>query len=272
MTALCCHFLYIYRNPYICYNKEEEKLGGIMENKQTEYSSKYFLTGLLLGSGILLLIAMVFSFLFIINVTHAIANPIILFGLVIVTLLLYLFFLHKTERVKNFKWLAFYFVLTIATLGLLSFELIYVLIQVSILLIFTGNLLLIFIGYIFTLYFIGSFVFSIIALFITCFELFDIDNRNFKMMYAINFIFIVVILFMLNGFTITNILAAIYIVIMVAISAFYVLWGYKYGPVKMNIETIEDRYIFVIKAIVYASIIPIQLPKYVIKTFKRILN
>lgn len=249
-----------------------EKIGGIMENKQTEYSSKYFLTGLLLGSGILLLVAMVFSFLFIVNVTHAIANPIILFGLIMVTLLLYIFFLHKTEKVKSFKALAFFFVLTIAALGLLSFELIYVFIQISILLIFTGNLVLILIGYVLALYFIGTFVFSLIALFVTCFELSDIDNRDFKLMYMINFVFIAILVFMLGGFVISNILVSMYIIIIVAISTFYILWGMKYGPLNLKIDTIEQRYKFVINAIVYAAIVPMQLPKYVFKAFKKIIN
>lgn len=228
--------------------------------KEQEYQSKFFLTGFLLASGLIIYITMVFVMLFLAMIVTSLNSYLVSFVVVILIALGYFYSLHRFEQNQSYSRMVLWYVLTICMLGLLISSICYVsVLAIAIVNMFAGAVIAIpvtiILGYIIVVE-----IYSVAALLAASFELREIEHRKFSVVYILTAVTMLIVAYVFRDLTFYSIGSGIITVIAILITAFYILFGIKNGPVKMEIESVEDRYKFVVKALIHCALAPIHIP------------
>lgn len=229
--------------------------------EKNEYQSKFFLTGFLLASGVILYLTMTFVAFFLVQVISSLSGSVAI-GIVsfILTGIGYFYCLHRFEQKQTYSKMAIWYVLTICLLGLiistLCFMSVYSIFLVSI---YRLNYLIPFV-YLGAGYFVVTEVFSIGCLLAASLELREIKYRRFIVVYIISVITMLLVGFIFKTTVYSSIGASIITVISSFVCAYYILNRQKQNIEKFELDSIESRYRFVIQGIVDCALAPIQIP------------
>lgn len=226
---------------------------------EEQYVKKYFLTGFMLISSIIIYSTMIFVMFFIAALLTAYGNILISFLTMTAILIGYFFSRHKFDHEQNITKLALYYALSICLLGLLIPGSIYLVVIGGYLVAYGGNVLTSNLAHIVIGYFIYTELFSILGLFTVGFELRELENRSFKFNLVLTTLTVAVIYLVLNGFQIISVGHGLEMLALILLSTFYVLNGVT-NKIGLEFETIEDRYRFVVNSLGHAAIAPINIP------------
>lgn len=233
-----------------------------------QFKAKYFLTGFMLISALVILVTMLFVTIFGISIVSSFGNVIISFISVLAVVGSYFYAIHKFDYAQKFSHLAFFYVLSICLLGLLMWTVTYLVIVAGLLIPFLDIAILTIVVEIMVLYFTMSELFAVLAVFSLAFSLRELEKDNFKFNYALGVLVSIIIIFVINGFEFNSISAFLVTSLFSIISTFYIYFGVKYGPIGMDYESIESRYAFIIKVVTHAVMAPIQMPLCMYKQIK----
>lgn len=226
---------------------------------ETQYIKKYFLTGFMLISSIIIYATMIFVMLFISALITA-YGTVFTSAVVMAAIILSYFYVHyKFEQEQNITKLALYYALSICLLGILIPAAIYLVIIGGYLIAYIGNTYVSNLAWAIVFYFIYSELFSMLALFSIGFELKELESKSFKFNYILTSITVAVIYLVLNGFAIESFINIIVMCLFILGSTYYVLNGVV-NRNPFTFETIEERYRFVINSLTHAAIAPINIP------------
>lgn len=228
--------------------------------KEQEYQSKFFLTGFLLASALIIYITMVFVMLLLAMIISSVNSIMFSFIVEILICLAYFYSLHRFERKQSYSKMVLWYVLTICLLGLLISSICYLSVVVmAVLSMYAIPVVAIpltaILGYI-----VVTEIYSVVALLASSFELREIEQRKFPTIYLLTVVTLFVISYVFKDIAYYSVTTTVTTIIGILLSTFYMLYGIKYGPVQMEIESVEDRYKFVIKALIHASLAPIHIP------------
>lgn len=226
-----------------------------MDNEQ--YQSKFFLTGFLLASAILIYVTMIFVMIFL----ASLINSVLISFIVVIAVGIFNFYaLYKFERETKFSKLAWYYVLVITSLGLLTSAIGYLsILGILIANLYFGSGLAIIISIILG-YIVLMEVFSLLALFAVSFELREVHYRKFPTVYVLTVVTLLVVAYVFKDYTYSSGLTTSLTIGSSLIASYYVLDGIRKGPIKMDVESLEERYRFVIAALIHIALSPVHLP------------
>lgn len=241
--------------------------------KEQEYQSKFFLTGFLLASGLIIYITMVFVTLFLAMIVSYLGSYLISFVVVILIAIGYFYSLHRFELKQSYSRMVFWYVLTICMLGLLISSIC----LLAVIAIITVNTLMIpSVAVVITIllnYVVILEIYSTVALLAASFELREIEHQKFGIIYVLTVVTMFIVAYVFRDITFYSPTSMLVTSIAIFATAFYTLSAIKSGPLKMEIENVEERYRFVVKALTNCALAPIQLPIHLKNTLlKRVSN
>lgn len=231
-------------------------IGGQL--KEQEYQSKYFLAGFMTITGLIMFGSALFVMLYLTLVASIVDN--LLVTLLIIGLIIggYMHGRFKFERATKLSVRMFHYAQTIICLGIIVWSL--CLVIVSVLSNFATSSLAGVVSLIVGNYIILSIVFSLLALFAIGFELREVDKRKYSLIYGLTVITVVVITSFVTGLENIGSRITLIEIVFSLLCTDYMLRAIINEPVGLEIEQVDDRYTFVVKALTYAVIAPIQIP------------
>lgn len=229
-----------------------------MNNDQAQ--SKYFLTGFLLASALLIYATMTFVMIFIASLINSV---LVAFLLVVIVGILAFYILHKFEQEQKFSSMAWYYVLLICLLGLLVSAISYLsLIAILITSYYVTGTYTILAYLIIAIlsYVVIAEVSTGLTMLAVSFELREVHIRKFPVVYLLTVVTLIVISYVFKVISLATPFISIITICSILMASFYVLYGIRKGPVAMEIETLEDRYKFVIKCLIHIALSPVHIP------------
>lgn len=232
--------------------------GGQLE--KNEYQSKFFLTGFLLASAIIIYLTMIFlTVLIAMQITSWIGTVIAILGIG-ATAIGYFYVLHRFEREQTYSKMAIWYVLTIALLGLVISSICYLgIVGISNLSSLQPSIITV-VSMIIIGYFVITEIVAILALLSSSIELRELKYRNFYLVYAITVATLLLLSYVFKTVAYATMLTAGLTVISIFLCTYYILTNLKRNLDKYNIDNIENRYRFVIKVLIDCVLIPVQMP------------
>lgn len=237
-----------------------------------QFKAKYFLTGFMLISALVIIITMLFVTIFAISIVSAVGSVALSFLSALGIVVSYFFALHKFDNAQKFSRLAFYYVLSICLLGLLMWSITYLVIIAGLLVPFLNSTILSTVMTFIVVYFTMSELFALLAVFSLAFSLKELEKNKFRFNYGLGVLVSIIIIFVINGFKFDSISSVLITILFSLVSTFYVFFGVKYGPVGMEYDNVETRYNFVIKLLTHAVMAPIQIPSCMYKQIRNKLS
>lgn len=228
--------------------------------EKNEYQSKFFLTGFLLASGIIMYLTMIFVVLFIgMNIT-SLLGAIIGILAILVTAVGYFYVLHRFEQQQTYSQMAMWYALTICLLGLLVSSFSYLGALAIIIVNSYGPPVLAIIATSVIGYVIVTEIFAIASLLAASFELRELVYRRFNVVYLITVVTLLLVSYVFKTITYGSITAAIVTVVSCFGCTYYILNRQKQNISDYDIENVENRYRFVVKALINCALVPVQMP------------